>query len=357
MKSSEKIFLSWIGLLNTIAACLVVYIHTYNAYSYSLTYDGENSKTYILYFEDFISQDLAHIAVPLFFFISGFLFFRTLSYSTIKEKLFRRIRTLCIPYLLWNFIYFVLFYFVSHIPFLSENTNSINTVQFNLLTVVTSIFFYKYNYIMWFVYQLIIYTFVLGPIIQLLLKRTFIALSIILCCAIVYSLDIMEIPNLSQDTVAIGIYPDMLAYFILGGVSSKYKLLPKRNGIIFGAISIICGQFIWLYNYSGFKHWNYNILNFAFCFLSIIGIYYIFSSLKKEFSKIQITKYNFFIFLIHPFLLECIQKIFYITLPHNEFSALSDYLISPVITIAICILSGYLLDKHIHNVYNLLGGR
>ena len=53
------------------------------------------------------SHVLTHIAVPVFFFISGFLFFykvREFNFSVYKKKIGKRFKTLVIPYLLWNII-------------------------------------------------------------------------------------------------------------------------------------------------------------------------------------------------------------------------------------------------------------
>lgn len=57
----------------------------------------------------FISRILASVAVPLFFFISGYLFFfrTTFSVDVYKKKLKSRIKTLLIPYLFWNFVVLV----------------------------------------------------------------------------------------------------------------------------------------------------------------------------------------------------------------------------------------------------------
>lgn len=54
-----------------------------------------------------ISHVLAHVSVPVFFFISGYLFFKGLeswNYKEYKEKLKRRIKSLLIPFLIWNTI-------------------------------------------------------------------------------------------------------------------------------------------------------------------------------------------------------------------------------------------------------------
>lgn len=56
-------------------------------------------------FSFFISRIVVSVAVPLFFFISGYLFFyhvSSFSFSLYKKKLRTRIHTLLIPYLFWN---------------------------------------------------------------------------------------------------------------------------------------------------------------------------------------------------------------------------------------------------------------
>ena len=58
-----------------------------------------------------LSHVLTHIAVPTFYLISGFLFFinfQKWSWEGYKTKLNSRIKTLLVPYLLWNAIPFVL---------------------------------------------------------------------------------------------------------------------------------------------------------------------------------------------------------------------------------------------------------
>lgn len=55
----------------------------------------------------FLSDGVAQIAVPTFFFISGYLFFYQLEkfdFSTYKRKLRSRFRTLMVPFVLWNLL-------------------------------------------------------------------------------------------------------------------------------------------------------------------------------------------------------------------------------------------------------------
>jgi len=65
------------------------------------------------------SQVLGRIAVPLFFFISGFLFFlnvKTFDTVCYKNKLQSRMKTLLTPYLFWNVLTICFYYLCTYIP-------------------------------------------------------------------------------------------------------------------------------------------------------------------------------------------------------------------------------------------------
>lgn len=249
---NDKVLLSWFGPINFILACLVVFIHTYNASAYHLVYDG-GLNTAVLCVEDLISQDFAHVAVPIFFAISGYLFFRNVSFTNLSEKLSRRIHSLVIPYIVWNAIYVVLFLILANIPIISENLNSIQNIDVDLRYFVKGVFFYGSNYIMWFVYQLLIYVFVLSPVLLLVLKNKYLTVCTILLWATVYSRGYLEIPQLSNTTVAVGCYPDMLCYFLLGGFLAKYKpFLPQKKMNMCMAIALFAvAQALWVINRGG----------------------------------------------------------------------------------------------------------
>ena len=93
---------------------------------------------------------------------------------------------------------------------IADTLNSTAVVEFDYKSLVGALFFYKQNYIMWFVYQLILYVFFLGPCLLLILKNIYVSLLTILILAVVYSIGYLELPNLSENTMMIGIYPDML---------------------------------------------------------------------------------------------------------------------------------------------------
>ena len=67
---------------------------------------GLNNPDWYFFIINLISGTLATIGVPLFFIISGFLFFyhKDFNRDVYKQKLVSRAKTLLVPYILWNFI-------------------------------------------------------------------------------------------------------------------------------------------------------------------------------------------------------------------------------------------------------------
>lgn len=69
------------------------------------------SDWFYLYTTEFISHSLARIAVPMFFFISGYYAFYKKDWSQRSvwtAELKKRVKTLLVPYLLWNSLYIII---------------------------------------------------------------------------------------------------------------------------------------------------------------------------------------------------------------------------------------------------------
>ena len=100
----------------------VVFIHNkmaeINVQGDIVSYDDWPWLTYTM---DFFSSVLPTIAVPLFFFISGFLFFYKVDFdkNVYIKKLKSRYHTLVIPYLIWNFVGFLILLIQMHPRFYS----------------------------------------------------------------------------------------------------------------------------------------------------------------------------------------------------------------------------------------------
>lgn len=104
MIHSQNKLLIIIECLKFPLSVLVVYIHGFG--ENFVDWNGLNSCTYE-YIRGTISHVIARIAVPMFFCFSGFLFFKDIGLIAFDKniyinKLKRRVKTLLVPYLLWN---------------------------------------------------------------------------------------------------------------------------------------------------------------------------------------------------------------------------------------------------------------
>lgn len=100
--SDSEILSKTISWLRFPLIVLVVFIHV----NYGLPEPQEISDfpvaNAVLF--SFLEDGIARVAVPLFFFISGFLYFykTTWSTSTYRKKVYSRIKTLAVPFLVWS---------------------------------------------------------------------------------------------------------------------------------------------------------------------------------------------------------------------------------------------------------------
>ena len=106
MKGSSNYQYDVIRQLRFPMIVLVTYAHSYGnvADDFSLLSSDWNTYEFL---KLLVSQTLVKIAVPVFFIISGYLFFANVKEWNLivyKEKMFRRVKTLLIPYLIWNLL-------------------------------------------------------------------------------------------------------------------------------------------------------------------------------------------------------------------------------------------------------------
>lgn len=93
-----KLDLANLGSIKFLLIVLIVCVHASPNVGVELTHNSA--------FQIYCSQILSRVAVPLYFFVSGYLMEMGLkNYMKWRQKINRRIRTIFIPYVLWNGIY------------------------------------------------------------------------------------------------------------------------------------------------------------------------------------------------------------------------------------------------------------
>ena len=104
-------------VIDFLRVILIIFVVTLHAYTTTGSVEWLNNGYPVYKFVTYNFALLAgYIAVPFFFFISGFLFFYSsrgkISY---RKKWEKRIYTLLFPYMVWNFVTIVLFFFLQNI--------------------------------------------------------------------------------------------------------------------------------------------------------------------------------------------------------------------------------------------------
>lgn len=112
MLTEENILSKTITFLRFPLIVAVVIIHTNLAdvmIGGSLLVNGSDFPVYNV-LRHVLTNELARIAVPLFYFISGFLFFYRTEFTktTYLKKIGKRVRTLMLPYIIWNLMVILL---------------------------------------------------------------------------------------------------------------------------------------------------------------------------------------------------------------------------------------------------------
>lgn len=124
MVVAKDYFFKKVTLLNVFLTFCIVLLHAKPPERWGLPLDTTYGFIYW-------THHLTLIGVPTFFFLSGLLFYRRCSFSTIERKLKARVHSLLVPYLLWNVVFVAAYYVLTHIPAICRCMNmgfSLNTL-------------------------------------------------------------------------------------------------------------------------------------------------------------------------------------------------------------------------------------
>lgn len=167
--------------------------------------------------EGSLSHGLFTAAVPIFMFLSGFLFFRnadTLRDIIAKQK--RRLISDLIPFLGWSGLYY--FIYTAAYALLSSNSTEI---QISIGTIIKGIVFYKYVFPMWFMFQLLVYV-VLAPITFKILQNTKLSMSLLCFVAMLAYLKVnwtVEVDGVTRTIFAFNFF----SYYFIGAIAAKHQ--------------------------------------------------------------------------------------------------------------------------------------
>lgn len=325
---------------------MVVYIHSYYL---------ESNKHSIPNAIQIFGVSLTSVAVPLFYTISGFLFYNNISKTNdCFPKVKKRIFTLFVPYIIWNVIFVAWYMVLNLLPGVSVYVNS---NIFNHITITHPIDTFYFLFIkpagfhLWFLRDLILFV-LLSPVLFKVIKKfrwaaflffialtgwmsrfwiSYFVLGGILAICYPKAIDALRI----RKRLVICCILTFLAYCILSSIG----LVELRNEIV------------------------KNYFTQLFIIVPIIAIWGSYDIIvdqdflpSKSFSSI--LSCTFFIYLFHEPAFNIIKKIGLKLFGINDISLISLYLINPIIMIVFSILIALFLKKKIPTFYKILvGGR
>lgn len=335
-------------ILSFISILMVIFIHMYYA-------EGDS---YIILneIERIVGQRFCSIAVPLFFLMSGYLFFLKMPNGvySIKDKLKKRVRTLLIPYIIANtltFIFYLVLNFIAlKIPYIAAvvNFRVFDVVSAGVWPIVKLVFLDPpIAFQLWFIRDLMV-VMVFSPAIWFLLHYIlskwgrFVGV-ILLAILLYYS--------------GRG-YIQALLWFTLGGYfAMNPSFSPNRKYPLW--IGCFCLLIMLLLTLSPY---NVSWLTFLIPVFGIPAIWILFDYLALDriynYPYIRdMCSYTFFIYLVHEPLLNIFKKL-PLLFSHSELTLLISYLIIPLVFVFIFCQVGSLFKKFFPRLYGIYtGGR
>lgn len=314
---------------------------------------GNNIYTLI---SELFSHHVAKLSVRCYFLISGYYFFTHYSgdlKSFLKRQYKSRLKTLVIPYLIWNII--------TVIAILSKNKIFVFMgLQYDeIYPGIMSSNLYKIlwegpvNFPLWFIRDLICMV-LISPII-LYFIRYFKLFGVILLGALYVF--VIEPPIIGFSMTAIFFF-SLGAYFSLEK-QDLLKLFEKIKLISF--LLMLVFLFLALKNYGNENHEFYVRI---FILFGVISIFNLFSFLNNRYVMMNkltgFSSLSFFIYVIHEIYIINWLKGFFFNLPSYEllWVRFIVYVSIPIICMAICSMLYFLLMRIIPKIFVFsLGGR
>lgn len=339
-----------IAILNAAAIVLVLLLHSYflEAAEYPV---AQNVQLFTG------TNGISGVAVPLFYFISGVLFFK--SVNRVKDCISgirKRILSLLVPYMIWNVIFVGWYLVMSIIPGISGFINSDMLSHFSINTPIVSLDYLLLEpagFHLWFLRDLILYVF-LSPLIYVACKR-FPLVAYLLIFVLFGGINRCGLPYFSAGAIVAMHYG--LGIFDKG--IFKSRTLKFIFCMLFGAKCIMtmipsCG--VILYN-----PYFQQIANMA----GLISVWWIYDVMFRAFSAdtlektlLYTSKYSFFIYLFHEPALNIIKKMGLFILGVNDMTLVVLYLISPILMTAIAIGVAIIIKNIVPKLYSIaVGGR
>ena len=305
-------------------------------------YDRWPFVTFII---NLFSSVFADVCVPLFFFISGFLFFYTSNFTkeVYVNKIKRRIRTLLVPYVIWNFVAFIILLIQVH-PKVVRFFPLLKCYRVDIVSFLSSFWVTNLpismsgpvnpiNTPLWFIRDLMVLI-IVSPLVWWLVKK--------LKFGIIVLLGLIWFFSLGERIGFPGLCHQSLFFFPLGAYFGVYQLnfvdmivkcrkssyVPMAYFFIAVLDSILKAE-----------PYNYIIHNVGIIIGMFSAVYLTSLLLKRD--KIHVNTHligaSFFVYVLHNLFLGKLTKVIVMYCrPESPFIVLLIYFFMPIFAIVLC---------------------
>ena len=321
---------------------LVTYAHSYGGITegYSLLSSGWDTYEVL---KLLVSQTLVKVAVPVFYIMSGYLFFCNVSQwsgAVYRQKLWRRVRSLLLPYVFWNLLVAIKYHAFSWHAFWDWNAAAGMQIDwFGSSHSLTA----PANMPLWFLRDLIVVS-LLTPIIYLSIRKCGSWLMAIL--TIVYLSGICPfIPGLSAYAV----------YFFTFGAFLSIRNIQFTNVMqrIETPTYILSGMLM-LAMMLTYRMPVFSSLMLCFRLVGAIAVFCLMNRLLSCSSRrlpAILANSSYFVYLAHyVFFFSFIDKCFFWLFGNSTCSMSLHYLFSPLLKVALLVTAYFVWNAIIRRV-------
>jgi fucose 4-O-acetylase-like acetyltransferase len=322
---------------------------------------------------DLIDMLLTGANVPLFFIISGFLFFYNVDFNLgiYKSKIWRRVSTLLIPYFIWNTIA-ILLRLLPLIPYLSSMFPRASSLTYNFsflnilscywtnypgIIVGTPQYYVPIDGPLYYMRDLMIVV-LLSPMIHLLIKKA--GASIVYLFGLFWIMEpfvdkALTIPCMVFMTKALFFF-SWGAYMSINRINLEEKFQKLFTPSI---ITYVLTCILWLLSKYYFPEWTLFIHRITI--LSFIVLAYNIAALcLRKGCKVNkfLVSSSFFIYVSHCLILEYVRKILLVVLhPTNNLMLFVFYILTLAVVVFSLLGVFYLIRRYTPSLLKILTGR
>lgn len=344
----EKEFRSRIYWITSFFSILVIWLHSFNG---ELFLGATKSGAWVDELERTLGR-LGQMAVPGFFMVSSYLFYRGFTWKKLVPKWRSRIKSLLIPYVLWNLLYYIGYVIATRLPGIAHVIGK-EPVDFNLEQGVLAVLHHAYNPVFWYLYQLI-FLVALAPVIYVLCRSAWGGgiwlLTLMAALRQNWDLQILNMDALFYTCVAayVSLHRDSWGKVAEGSTEGGNPWIRSLVLVSILGILVFLGQ-------PGRVLYESALLTVLGRLWCVCAVWI--SSGYMKFPRVRDwMKHNFFLYAIHFAWVRLFNKVGALVLPEHPASALFMFFLMPVFMVALSTWAKRGLMYMAPGIFQLLSG-